>query len=92
MSTTLISLFMNGFENFDEDFCRLKFSHNLATKSNSCKARFVTSAFSSISDESELKTCESRGETRFVQLQAKTPYQNQLEDAFGDLNGIAVFR
>ena len=35
--------------------------------------------------------CESRGETRFVTLEQKSPFRGTLQDAFGRPNGIAVF-
>ena len=44
-------------------------------------------------DEKDLTfyTCESRGETKFIQLAEASPFNGQLEDCFGSVNGIAVF-
>ena len=36
-------------------------------------------------------TCESRGESRFIQLTEASPFQGQLDDCFGSVDGIAVF-
>ena len=37
-------------------------------------------------------TCESRGETKFIQLEQHSPFNGQFNDAFGSIDGIAVFK